>query len=54
MKTVKKIIIGGVGLAAVLGAGFLALTHHGEIAPQQSIAVQDFSAQQISWGLYLL
>ncbi len=54
MNLVKKIIIGGVGLAAVLGAGFLAATQHGEIAPQSGIAVQDFSAQQIANGKTLV
>ena len=54
MKTIKKIILGGVGLVAVAGAAFLAVSHHGEIAPQQSIAVQDFSAQQIANGKTLV
>ena len=54
MKTIKKIILGGVSLVAVAGVAFLAVTHHGEIAPQQSIAVQDFSAQQIANGKTLV
>ena len=54
MKLAKKIILGGVGLAVVLGAGFFAATYRAAIAPLQAIPVQDFTVEQVAKGKTLV
>ncbi|WP_370680373.1 cytochrome c [Comamonas sp. GB3 AK4-5] len=54
MKTAKKIIYGGLGLAALLAGGFFAVTHHAEIAPRAAIDVQEFSPALIDQGKLLV
>lgn len=54
MTRIKKIILGGSGLAALLAAGFFTFAHRPEIAPLQTAAVPEFSAQQIDHGKMLV
>jgi mono/diheme cytochrome c family protein len=54
MKSAKKIFLGCAGLAVLAAAGFFASTYRSEIAPLQTIPVQEFTAQQIAQGKMLV
>lgn len=50
MKKVKKLLLGCVGLAVVLAAGFFAITYRAEIAPLQASPVQEFNLDLTARG----